>query len=127
MLRDELNSRGRLLAENPSGLTVFFDPKLSSIRTGSAKELERLGQAIKFDYRVRSIKIIGHSDDTGSKEENEKLSVSRAKTIESFLIAQGISTDQITVEGVSSAEPVATNKSEAGRQLNRRVEIYLIR
>jgi len=126
-LRDELNSRGRLLAATPSGTTIFFDPKLASIRTGSAEELEHLSQAIKQDYKIRQVLIIGHSDDSGSKDENEKLSLARAKTVQNVLVAQGVSADGIKVSGVSATEPIATNRSEAGRQLNRRVEIVLVR
>ena len=126
-LRDELNSRGRMLAATPSGTTIFFDPKLASIRTGSAKELERLAGSIKQDYQIREVQIIGHSDDSGSKEENEKLSLARAKTVQNVLVAQGVSADVITTSGVSASEPIATNHSEAGRQLNRRVEIVLLR
>jgi len=126
-LRDELNSRGRLLAATPSGTTIFFDPKLASIRTGSAEELERLAESIKQDYQVREVQIIGHSDDTGTKAQNEELSIARAKTVQNVLISQGVSADRITIQGVSASEPIATNRSEAGRQLNRRVEIVLIR
>lgn len=126
-LRDELNSRGRMLAATPSGTTIFFDPKLASVRTGSAEELEHLADSIKLDYQIREIQIIGHSDDSGSKEQNESLSVARAKTVQNILVAQGVSADRISVKGVSSSEPIATNQSEVGRQLNRRVEIVLIR
>jgi len=126
-LRDELNSRGRLLAHTPSGTTIYFDPKLASLRTGSAKELENLAEAIKHDYHIRRIEIFGHSDDSGSKDENEQLSLSRAKSVQGFLAAHGVSLDQITISAVSSLEPVASNTRESGRQLNRRVEIVLVR
>ena len=126
-LREQLNSRGHMLANVPSGTTVYFDPKLAALRTGSAKDLERLAELIKQDYRVRRIEIFGHSDDSGSKEENEKLSLSRATAVQSFLSGQGIPLEQIKVIAKSSSEPLATNRSEAGRQLNRRVEIVLVR
>lgn len=126
-LRAELNSRGRMLAATPSGTTIFFDPKLASVRTGSAEELEHLADSIKLDYKIREVQIIGHSDDTGSKEQNESLSLARAKTVQSILTAHGVSADHISIKAVSTSEPIATNRSEAGRQLNRRVEIVLVR
>jgi len=127
VLRDELNSRGRMLAHVPSGTTIFFDPKLAAVRTGSAKELERLAESIKQDYHIRKVEIYGHSDDSGSKEENEQLSLSRAKSVQSFLAAQGVPLDQTSISAVSSLEPIASNSKESGRQLNRRVEIVLVR
>lgn len=126
-LRGELEGGGRVLTSFPANTDIFFDPNLAALRLGSAKELERLADAIKRDYLVRRIDIYGHSDDTGTKDENEKLSVARARAVQGFLSNQGISTDITRVYGVASAEPRASNRSEAGRQLNRRVEIVLVR
>lgn len=126
-LRNEFNGGGRVLSVVPSGVTIFFDSNLAGIRVGSAKELERLADSLKHDPMVRRIEIYGHSDDTGSREENEKLSLARANTVREILAAHGISDDQMKIFGISTLEPKASNRTEAGRQLNRRVEILLIR
>lgn len=126
-LQDQFNARGRMLTHLPSGLTIYFDPGLAALRSGSAKELERLAQSLKLDPLLRKVEIFGHSDDTGSKEKNEELAKARARAVEGLLVAHGLSADQIKSIGMSSDEPKATNQSEVGRQLNRRVEIVVVR
>ena len=70
------------------------------------------------------IAIIGHTDNTGSDKINNPLSVNRAKSVEKSLKAQGVSNIK-RVEGQGSTNPVADNSTEAGRKLNRRVEVYM--
>ena len=72
------------------------------------------------------IAIFGHTDNTGSDAINNPLSVKRAKAVETYLKGQGVSATQIrTVDGQGSTNPVADNSTAAGRQQNRRVEIYM--
>ena len=72
------------------------------------------------------IAIIGHTDTTGSDAINQPLSVSRANSVNNYLKSCGVSASQIkSVEGQGSSNPVADNSTEAGRKLNRRVEVYM--
>lgn len=72
------------------------------------------------------VSIIGHTDNTGSDAINQPLSVSRANSVNSYLMSCGVSASQIkSVEGQGSTNPVADNSTEAGRQQNRRVEVYM--
>ena len=72
------------------------------------------------------IAIIGHTDNTGSDAINQPLSVSRANSVDSYLKSCGVSSSQIkSVEGQGSSNPVADNSTAAGRQQNRRVEVYM--
>ncbi|WP_027455540.1 OmpA family protein [Xylanibacter brevis] len=72
------------------------------------------------------IAIYGHTDSTGSDAVNNPLSVNRAKAVQSYLLAQGVAASQIRVaDGQGSTNPVADNSTAAGRQQNRRVEIYM--
>jgi len=72
------------------------------------------------------IAIYGHTDSTGSDAVNNPLSVNRAKAVQTYLLQQGVSSAQIrTVDGQGSTNPVADNSTAAGRQQNRRVEIYM--
>ena len=72
------------------------------------------------------IAIIGHTDITGSDAINQPLSVNRANSVSSYLKSCGVSASQIKrVEGQGSTNPVADNSTEAGRKLNRRVEVYM--
>jgi len=70
--------------------------------------------------------IVGHTDDTGALSHNLKLSRDRAGAVVKALVAQyGISSNRLVAEGVASFAPVASNASDQGRALNRRVEMVL--
>ena len=71
------------------------------------------------------IKLIGHTDSIGSKSFNQKLSIRRATEVADYLNEHGVSQERIHLEGVGSSYPVSTNKTEAGRLRNRRVEFIL--
>ena len=70
--------------------------------------------------------VQGHCDNTGSDAINQPRSVNRAKSVDSYLKSCGVSASQIkSVEGQGSSNPVASNDTKAGRQQNRRVEVYM--
>jgi OOP family OmpA-OmpF porin len=71
-------------------------------------------------YRVQ---ISGHTDSQGTRLKNLKLSLARARTVETFLEANGVPPTQVTAKGFGPDVPVATNKTAAGRAKNRRVEL----
>lgn len=71
------------------------------------------------------ITIEGHTDSTGSDSVNQPLSENRAKSVYSFLAAQGINSQRMTTVGYSSYKPVADNTTADGRAKNRRVEVYI--
>jgi outer membrane protein OmpA-like peptidoglycan-associated protein len=72
------------------------------------------------EYRVQ---ISGHTDNTGSRRANLRLSMARARTVETFLEANGVPLKQVTSKGFGPDVPVASNKTAAGRCKNRRVEL----
>ena len=72
------------------------------------------------EYRVQ---ISGHSDNTGSRAANLRLSVARARTVETFLEANGVPLRQVSSKGFGPDVPLASNKTAAGRGKNRRVEL----
>ena len=69
------------------------------------------------------MKIEGFTDNTGSSEFNEKLSLDRAKAVRKMLVTRGIEPSRITAEGRGSASPVSSNDDDDGRAKNRRVEV----
>lgn len=71
------------------------------------------------------VRIMGHTDNTGSDELNDRLSLQRAQSVRSYLVARGVRSDAVQVMGRGEREPVADNSTEAGRAKNRRVEIFL--
>jgi outer membrane protein OmpA-like peptidoglycan-associated protein len=71
------------------------------------------------------VRIIGHTDSTGSDALNQRLSLERADAVRDYLVARGVRSETIQVAGRGEHEPVADNSTEAGRAKNRRVEIFL--
>jgi outer membrane protein OmpA-like peptidoglycan-associated protein len=73
------------------------------------------------------IEISGHTDITGSEEHNKTLSANRANSIKSYLETKGISATRLTSKGYGSIKPNASNDTEEGRALNRRIEIKILK
>ena len=71
--------------------------------------------------------LSGHTDGKGSVAYNQKLSEQRAQAVYDYLVKAGVSSDNLTWKGYGKSEPIATNDTAEGRQLNRRVELRLIR
>ena len=71
------------------------------------------------------VRIVGHTDNTGSDAVNDPLSVQRAESARNYLAARGVDPSRIAIAGRGEREPIADNSTEAGRARNRRVEIFL--
>lgn len=71
------------------------------------------------------VRIIGHTDSTGSDAVNDRLSLERAQAVRSYLVDRGVRGNTVQVAGRGKHEPIADNSTEAGRAKNRRVEIFL--
>ena len=71
------------------------------------------------------VRIVGHTDSTGSDAINDPLSLARARTVRDYLQDRGVPTGRLEINGRGAREPVADNGSDAGRARNRRVEIFL--
>lgn len=71
------------------------------------------------------VRIVGHTDNTGSDAINNPLSVNRAQSARDYLVGRGVAASRISIDGRGSREPIADNSSEAGRARNRRIDIFL--
>ena len=71
-----------------------------------------------------TVRIIGHTDASGTDAINNPLSMERAASTRDYLVARGVPISRIAIDGVGSRQPVASNDTAAGRAQNRRVEIY---
>lgn len=104
---------------------ILFATNSSTLNAASKKSLNQFANVLKNNSDC-DIAIFGHTDNTGSDAINNPLSVKRAKAVETYLKGQGVSSAQIkTVDGQGSTNPVADNSTAAGRQQNRRVEVYM--
>ena len=104
---------------------IFFDVGKSNLRAESHSELNRLIKLMN-DAPNLKVEISGHTDNTGSASINNRLSQSRAEAVVNYLISKGISKDRLIAKGYGSALPIASNKTEQGRQDNRRTEFKII-
>ena len=103
---------------------LLFETGSDVIMESSLPELKRIATFIQtYGYKVR---LAGHTDNVGQAEANKTLSQARAESVRRQLIAYGCTPENITAAGYGDTKPVATNETEEGRQLNRRVEITLI-
>lgn len=103
---------------------VFFATNRSELLPGSFSELDKLVHYLNKDYRAY-IDISGHTDNTGNEEQNKMLSELRAKSVADYLILKGIDRFRIRYEGYGSSKPLATNATDEGKRLNRRVEFTI--
>lgn len=76
-------------------------------------------------YPGLKLEVDGYTDSTGRDEFNQTLSDKRAEAVRNFLVAQGVSPDMIASQGFGDANPIASNDSAQGRQLNRRVDMIV--
>ena len=104
---------------------ILFATNKSDLNANSKAALNQCATLLKNNADC-DIAILGHTDNTGSDAINNPLSVKRAQAVQTYLLSQGVSSAQIrTVDGQGSTNPVADNSTAAGRQQNRRVEIYM--
>jgi len=104
---------------------VYFDSDVTSLNSGATANLEVIAETIRKSPRAYTVHVVGHTDDSGNRDYNERLAESRARSVSSYLASRGISSDQIQVTSHASRRPLATNATPEGRQLNRRVDVYI--
>lgn len=103
---------------------ISFDTNSYAIKPQLRNILDPFAGSLSGDPGTR-VSVIGHTDSTGSDAINDPLSLERALSVRDYLIARGVSAQQIDSFGRGAREPIADNGSDNGRARNRRVEIYL--
>ncbi|MCH3982697.1 MAG: OmpA family protein [Prevotella sp.] len=104
---------------------ILFDTNKAILNTASKNSLSKFSQVMKNNSTCY-VDVYGHTDSTGNDGINIPLSQNRAQSVVNYLESCGVPASQIQkIEGKGSSEPVADNSTKAGRQQNRRVEVYL--
>ena len=116
----EETSRGTILVIND----LLFNTGGANLKPQSQRRLEPLVQYLQGNSQ-REIIIEGHTDSIGNPEVNKQLSLQRADTVKEFLASRGIDPRRIETRGFGEEVPVAANTTNAGRSLNRRVEVVI--
>ncbi len=105
---------------------IFFQTASIELLPSSYVALDKIVDFFN-ESGVRLVEVSGHTDSTGSKGMNMKISEGRAKTVVDYLVENGVDKERITYVGKGPAKPVASNASEVGRQKNRRVEFKVVK
>lgn len=103
---------------------ILFNPGSASISEGSEEALEAI--FLRVILMTNAIQIIGHTDNTGSAEINNRLSLARAEAVKEWLLRKGLPERRIQVIGRGDREPAATNDTPQGRKANRRIEVRVV-
>lgn len=104
---------------------ILFQTNKSSLNAASKDALVKFSK-ILVENPTMDIAIMGHTDNTGSLEVNQRISQERAQSVADFLQLQNVSAAQFKeIIGKNYSEPVADNSTKAGQQENRRVEVYM--
>jgi outer membrane protein OmpA-like peptidoglycan-associated protein len=105
-----------------SGILFGFDS--STLRSEAKSNIHKLADILN-KYPDSNILIAGYTDSDGAEQYNQQLSERRAKAVSDYTMMQGISSSRLSIVGLGENEPIATNSTESGKQLNRRVEIAI--
>src|SRR5690554_6721883 len=103
---------------------VFFDFDEADLKPESLSSLKRLYNFL-IENSSLAINIVGHTDNVGLPEYNDSLSLKRAKSVQDYLITNGIAPDRLKIEGVGDKQPLRSNDTEENRAFNRRIEIIV--
>ncbi|MDY0746680.1 OmpA family protein [Paucibacter sp. R3-3] len=103
---------------------ISFDVGRADIKPNLRGVLDDFAYGLKDDAAAR-VRIVGHTDNTGTDAINDPLSERRAESVRNYLVDRGVSGGRIDTAGRGEREPIADNSTEAGRAKNRRVEIYI--
>ena len=103
---------------------VSFDTGSYDIKPNLRPILDRFATTLNQNP-VTTLTIIGHTDSTGTDAINNPLSLNRAASTRDYLVARGVATNRIAINGRGSHEPIADNNTLEGRAKNRRVEIFV--
>jgi outer membrane protein OmpA-like peptidoglycan-associated protein len=104
---------------------IFFDIKKFNLRPESISELDKLVLLLTDNPKLK-IQIGGHTDNVGTAKDNLLLSNNRARAVTGYLLQKGIAPARLTAKGFGSTKPIADNKTDAGKALNRRTELSVI-
>jgi outer membrane protein OmpA-like peptidoglycan-associated protein len=112
----------QLKLEVPSD--VSFRVGRSDIEPNLRPVLDRFAQTLA-EHPSTLVRVVGHTDSTGSDAINDPLSVNRAAAVRNYLGDRGVAAQRVAIDGRGSREPLADNGTDAGRARNRRVEIFV--
>lgn len=106
---------------------IKFEPGKAAILPRSYPTLDDVVTRLKVHSEIKKLLIEGHTDSTGSDVYNQKLSENRAVSVKQYLVEHGIAEKRLETVGYGESQPIADNKTAAGRKLNRRVVLRIVK
>jgi len=103
----------------------LFDINSSDLKSNTKTNLQKLSGTLN-KYDDTDVQVLGHTDNTGTDKYNEGLSKRRASSVKSYLVEQDVASGRLSTQGYGESDPIATNETAEGRQLNRRVEVVIV-
>ena len=101
-----------------------FDTNSTTIKQGFYTTMDKVAD-VMTRYGKTTLTVVGHTDNVGTDKYNQDLSQRRAYSVAQYLESKKVNPVRLATAGKGESEPVASNNTEAGRQQNRRVEIYV--
>ena len=105
---------------------VYFDYDKAQIKSVSHAILDAVAETMRANPYIRKIVIEGHTDNEGTETYNQTLSERRAEAVMQYLIHKGVPAERLSFKGYGFSRPKASNDSEAGKAINRRVEFTIV-
>ena len=103
---------------------ILFATGSSALTATSKNALDHFASSL-LSHPDTDVSILGHTDNTGSRATNDKLSLDRANSVNNYLMTKGVPRNRMASTGIGPDQPIADNATAQGRAQNRRVEIFI--
>jgi OOP family OmpA-OmpF porin len=105
---------------------IQFDLDQATIKSESHDLLDEITKVFLDNPQITKVDIVGHTSDEGADKYNKTLSEKRAKAVVEYLSSHGVDAARMTSKGMGETRPIADNKTEEGKEMNRRVEFLIV-
>jgi outer membrane protein OmpA-like peptidoglycan-associated protein len=105
---------------------IYFDFDKAVIKEVSYPILDEVAEALNANPQIKKLQVDGHTDNEGTEEYNQQLSEDRAKAVMDYLVSKKVNSERLTYKGYGFSMPKASNRTEEGKAINRRVEFTIL-